>query len=137
MGIVKLSRNTDDYSISISAAHSEETLDGIVAREKPLSVLSRFESAHLPFPTFFLLWSGTRKRVGSAPQASETVFARLRTTLFVDCQKALAPTMSDGNRNAEGVRTDECSPPGPGGLPRCCADRSKKKEWKDMRTQPG
>jgi len=28
-------------------AHSEEVLDGVVDREKPLGVLSRFESAHV------------------------------------------------------------------------------------------
>jgi hypothetical protein len=45
-------------------AHSEEILDGIVDGEKPLGVLSRFESAHLPFPLTGRLMRGFESIVG-------------------------------------------------------------------------
>jgi hypothetical protein len=58
--------------------------------------------------------------------------------LFVEFQKALAPAMSDGNRNPEGFRTEECSPPGRGAFtPDAVPIRRKKKERKQMRTQQG
>jgi hypothetical protein len=45
-------------------AQSEEILDGIVDGEKSLGVLSRFESAHLPFPLTGRLMRGFDSIVG-------------------------------------------------------------------------
>ena len=56
-------------------------------------------------------------------------------TLFVVFQRALVPAMSDGNRNLEGFRTGECSPPARGFTPDAVPTRRKEKEGKQMRTQ--
>jgi len=45
-------------------AHSEQILDGIVDGEKLLDVLSRFESAHLTFPSAGRLMRGFGSIVG-------------------------------------------------------------------------
>ena len=45
-------------------AHSEQILDGIVDGEKLLDVLSRFESAHLTFPSAGRLMRGFDSIVG-------------------------------------------------------------------------
>src|SRR5579875_2319471 len=69
---------------------------------------------------FLALLLGTRKRVGSAPQASETVFREGPD----DIVYAVSKGARAGNVGGK---------PKPGGLyPRCCADQKEEKEWKQM-----
>src|SRR5205085_261290 len=68
---------------------------------------------------------------GPLPRPARQFFARVRTTLFVEFQKALAPAMLDGNRNPEGLELESAVRQGAGLYPRCCADQKRKRKRAD------